>query len=138
MVVVSLFPELEETKVVPAERDLRIEFTKGSGAGGQNRNKRSTAVRVTHLPTGISVFNCEEREQKQNRARALDILSEKLTALERERARNQVRSSQIHESGRSNKSRTFNFVHGFVMDHQTGVKTHKIDAVMNGHFELLD
>lgn len=138
VVVASLFPEYDQIEIKLQEKDLDIQFTKGSGKGGQNRNKRDTAVRIIHKPTGISVFNCEEREQKQNKAKALEILLEKLKELKLKELKQSILDSKINESGRSNKSRTFNFIRGIVIDHLTGNKTHQIDKVMNGYFEWIN
>lgn len=122
------------------ESEIEIQVTRGSGPGGQSRNKLETAIRAIHKPTGMHVFICNERSQHQNRATAIEILSAKVLQRKEEKQRNQLdqnRISQLGNRGRGDKIRTYNFKESRVVDHRLGTKTNKVDEVMNGHFELI-
>lgn len=139
---VAVLPEAEEVDVQVNEADLRIDVFRASGAGGQHVNKTESAVRLTHLPTGIVVSCQDEKSQHKNRARAMKILRAKL--YERERAakasaRSDLRRSQVGTGDRSERIRTYNVPQGRVTDHRIGLTLHKIDRILAGELdELID
>ncbi|GAJ30407.1 peptide chain release factor 1 [Acidomonas methanolica] len=141
-VTVAVLPEAEEVDVAIDETELRIDVYRASGAGGQHVNKTESAVRITHLPTGIVVAMQEEKSQHKNRAKAMKILRARL--YERERAlahasRAADRKSQVGTGDRSERIRTYNFPQGRVTDHRVNLTLHKIDRVMLGEFdEIVD
>jgi len=124
------------------EKDLRIDTYRASGAGGQHVNKTDSAVRITHLPSGIVVAMQEERSQHKNRAKAMKVLRARLYEAERSQlagARAADRKSQVGTGDRSERIRTYNFPQGRVTDHRIGLTLHKIDRVMLGEFgEVVD
>ena len=139
-VTVAVLPELEEVEFHLEEKDLRIDVFRSSGAGGQKVNKTSSAIRVTHLPTGMVVECQDERSQYKNKDRALSILRSKLYELEKEKQRSAVaaeRKSQVGTGMRNERIRTYNFPQGRVTDHRIGLTLYKIDAVMDGELEEL-
>jgi len=139
-VTVAVLPELEEVEFRLEEKDLRIDVFRSSGAGGQKVNKTSSAIRVTHLPTGMVVECQDERSQYKNKDRALSILRSKLYELEKEKQRSAVaaeRKSQVGTGMRNERIRTYNFPQGRVTDHRIGLTLYKIDAVMDGELEEL-
>ncbi len=140
---VAVLPEAEEVDVRIDDKDLRVDVFRASGAGGQHVNKTESAVRITHLPTGIVVSMQDEKSQHKNRARALKILRARLYEAERgardaERAAN--RKSQVGSGDRSERIRTYNFPQGRVTDHRINLTLYKIDKVMIGEAldELID
>jgi len=140
---VAILPELDEVESVeinPAE--LRIDTYRSSGAGGQHVNKTDSAVRITHLPSGIVVECQDERSQHKNRSRAMSLLKAKLLAAEQERqqsAQAQSRRLQVGTGDRSERIRTYNFPQGRVTDHRINLTLYKLAAVMDGQLdELLD
>jgi len=138
---VAILPELEEVEAVdlnPAE--LRIDTYRSSGAGGQHVNKTDSAIRITHLPTGIVVECQDERSQHKNRSRALSLLKARLLAAEREKqqsAQAQSRKLQVGSGDRSERIRTYNFPQGRVTDHRINLTLYKLDEVMNGNLDEL-
>jgi peptide chain release factor 1 len=137
-VTVAVLPEAEEVDVDINESDLRIDVYRASGAGGQHVNKTESAVRITHLPTGIVVAMQEERSQHKNRAKAMKILRARM--YEQQRAslhatRAQDRKSQVGTGDRSERIRTYNFPQGRVSDHRINLTLHKIDRVMQGEMD---
>jgi peptide chain release factor 1 len=137
-VTVAVLPEAEEVDVHIDEKDLRIDVYRASGAGGQHVNKTESAVRITHLPSGIVVAMQEEKSQHKNRAKAMKVLRARLFAAERARAhgvRAADRKSQVGTGDRSERIRTYNFPQGRVTDHRIGLTIHKIDRVMLGEFD---
>jgi peptide chain release factor 1 len=137
-VTVAVLPEAEEVDVQVDEGDLRIDVYRASGAGGQHVNKTESAVRITHLPSGIVVAMQEEKSQHKNRAKAMKILRAKL--YEQQRAslhatRAADRKSQVGTGDRSERIRTYNFPQGRVTDHRIGKTLYKIDAVMAGDLD---
>jgi peptide chain release factor 1 len=138
---VAILPELEEVEAVdlnPAE--LRIDTYRSSGAGGQHVNKTDSAIRITHLPTGIVVECQDERSQHKNRSRALSLLKARLLAAEREKqqsAQAQSRKLQVGSGDRSERIRTYNFPQGRVTDHRINLTLYKLDDVMNGNLDEL-
>ncbi len=139
---VAVLPELEESEFDLDLNDVQIDTFRSSGAGGQKVNKTSSAIRVTHLPTGTVVECQDERSQYKNKARALSILASRLAQAERERqdaAVSAQRRSQVGTGMRNERIRTYNFPQGRVTDHRIGLTLYKLDAVMNGDLdELID
>jgi peptide chain release factor 1 len=137
-VTVAVLPEAEEVDVQIDEGDLRIDVYRASGAGGQHVNKTESAVRITHLPTGIVVAMQEEKSQHKNRAKAMKILRARLyeqqrAALHATRAAD--RKSQVGTGDRSERIRTYNFPQGRVSDHRINLTLYKIDRVMAGELD---
>ena len=138
---VAILPELEEVDEIelnPAE--LRIDTFRASGAGGQHVNKTDSAVRITHLPTGIVVECQDERSQHKNRSRAMSLLKARLKAAEEERQQSeQARSRrlQVGSGDRSERIRTYNFPQGRVTDHRINLTLYKLDDVMDGKLDEL-
>ncbi|MFT8420731.1 MAG: peptide chain release factor 1 [Gluconacetobacter sp.] len=137
-VTVAMLPEAGEVDVQINDSDLRIDVYRASGAGGQHVNKTESAVRITHLPTGVVVAMQEEKSQHKNRAKAMKILMSRL--YERERAtahasRAADRKSQVGTGDRSERIRTYNFPQGRVTDHRINLTAYKIDRVMLGEFD---
>ncbi|MBB2168640.1 peptide chain release factor 1 [Gluconacetobacter aggeris] len=137
-VTVAMLPEAGEVDVQINDSDLRIDVYRASGAGGQHVNKTESAVRITHLPTGVVVAMQEEKSQHKNRAKAMKILMSRL--YERERAtahasRAADRKSQVGTGDRSERIRTYNFPQGRVTDHRINLTAYKIDRVMLGELD---
>jgi peptide chain release factor 1 len=138
---VAILPELaevEEVELNPA--DLRIDTYRSSGAGGQHVNKTDSAIRITHLPTGIVVECQDERSQHKNRSRAMSLLKARLLSAEREKQQTQQaqnRKLQVGSGDRSERIRTYNFQQGRVTDHRINLTLYKLDDVMNGNLEEL-
>ena len=132
---VAVLPEADETEFQLDLNDVQIDTFRSSGAGGQKVNKTSSAIRVTHLPTGTVVECQDERSQYKNKARALSILASRLADAERRRQEATLaaeRKSQVGSGDRSERIRTYNFPQSRVTDHRIGLTLHKLDAVMNG------
>jgi peptide chain release factor 1 len=138
---VAILPELEEVEAVDLNpADLRIDTYRSSGAGGQHVNKTDSAIRITHLPTGIVVECQDERSQHKNRSRAMSLLKAKLLSAEREKqqsAQAQSRKLQVGSGDRSERIRTYNFPQGRVTDHRINLTLYKLDDVMNGNLDEL-
>lgn len=137
-VTVAVLPEAEEVDVQVNEEDLRIDVFRASGAGGQHVNKTESAVRITHLPTGVVVAMQEEKSQHRNRAKAMQILRARLYEAERQKAhesRAADRKSQVGTGDRSERIRTYNFPQGRVTDHRINLTLYKIAQVMGGEFD---
>jgi peptide chain release factor 1 len=142
-VTVAILPEAEEVDDVKVlDSDLRVDTYRASGAGGQHVNRTDSAVRITHLPSGIVVACQDERSQIKNRSKAMKILAAKLLEVartEQEAALSSERSSQVGRGDRSERIRTYNFPQSRVTDHRAGYTTHAIDAIMAGDMgDLLD
>lgn len=141
-VTVAVLPEAEEVDVQVNETELRVDTYRASGAGGQHVNKTDSAVRITHLPSGIVVAMQEEKSQHKNRAKAMKVLRARLYDAQRhaaDSARAADRKSQVGTGDRSERIRTYNFPQGRVTDHRIGLTLHKIDRVMLGEFdEIID
>ncbi|MCX5615875.1 peptide chain release factor 1 [Bombella sp. TMW 2.2559] len=137
-VTVAVLPEAEEVDVQVNEEDLRIDVFRASGAGGQHVNKTESAVRITHLPTGVVVAMQEEKSQHRNKAKAMQILRARLYEAERQKAhasRAADRKSQVGTGDRSERIRTYNFPQGRVTDHRINLTLYKIAQVMGGEFD---
>jgi peptide chain release factor 1 len=138
---VAILPELEdldEVEINPA--DLRIDTYRSSGAGGQHVNKTDSAVRITHLPSGIVVECQDERSQHKNRSRAMALLKARLLAAEQERqqsAQAQARRLQVGSGDRSERIRTYNFPQGRVTDHRINLTLYKLQQIMDGQLDEL-
>jgi peptide chain release factor 1 len=136
---VAVLPEAEEVDIRINERDLRIDVFRASGPGGQSVNTTDSAVRITHLPTGLVVIQQDEKSQHKNKARALKVLRSRLYEMERQArdsARAANRKSQVGSGDRSERIRTYNFPQGRATDHRINLTLYKIDKVMSG--EALD
>ena len=136
---VAVLPEAEEVDVRIDDKDLRIDVFRASGPGGQSVNTTDSAVRITHLPSGLVVIQQDEKSQHKNKARALKVLRSRLYEMERQArdsARAADRKSQVGTGDRSERIRTYNFPQGRVTDHRINLTLYKIDKVING--EALD
>jgi peptide chain release factor 1 len=136
--VLAEVPEVEHVEISPT--DLKVDTYRSSGAGGQHVNKTDSAVRITHLPTGIVVECQDERSQHKNRARAMALLQAKLLAGERERQeaeQAQTRKSMVGSGDRSERIRTYNFPQGRVTDHRINLTLYKLEDVLEGHLDQL-
>ncbi|HLS80995.1 MAG TPA: peptide chain release factor 1 [Steroidobacter sp.] len=138
---VAILPEQDEVSDVEINpADLRIDTYRASGAGGQHVNKTDSAIRITHLPTGIVVECQDERSQHKNRSRALSLLKARLTAAERdkrEQAEARSRKLQVGSGDRSERIRTYNFPQGRVTDHRINLTLYKLSEIMDGRLEEL-
>jgi peptide chain release factor 1 len=132
---VAVLPEAEDVDVVINDKDLRIDVYRAQGAGGQHVNKTESAVRITHLPTGIAVAQQTEKSQHKNKAHAMKLLKAKLFDMERERidsARAGERKSMVGSGDRSERIRTYNFPQGRVTDHRINLTLYKLDRIISG------
>lgn len=141
-VTVAVLPEAEEVDFELNPADLQIDVFRSSGAGGQKVNKTSSAIRVTHLPTGMVVECQDERSQYKNKDKALKVLRSRLLEIEQAKHDAEIagaRKSQVGTGDRSERIRTYNFPQGRVSDHRIGLTLYKIDAIMNGDIdEIID
>jgi peptide chain release factor 1 len=137
---VTVLPEAEEVDVQIDPADLRVDVFRSTGPGGQSVNTTDSAVRVTHIPTGIVVSMQDEKSQIQNRARAMVVLRSRLLRIEQERQaaeQSEQRRSQIGGGGRSEKVRTYNFKENRVTDHRVKLTLHKLDRILDGELDDL-
>ena len=141
-VTVAVLPEAENVEIEIDPNDLKIDTFRSSGAGGQHINKTSSAIRITHLPTGMVVECQDERSQYKNKDKAMKVLRSRLYE-QKQRAADESRAAdrkaQVGSGDRSERIRTYNFPQGRVTDHRIGLTLYKIDSVMNGGLdELID
>jgi len=141
-ITVAVMPEAEEVDVQIDEKDIRIDVMRASGSGGQCVNTTDSAVRLTHMPTGIVIYSQTEKSQIQNKAKAFALLRAKLYDLELQKkhdAESELRRSQVGTGDRSEKIRTYNFPQGRVTDHRIKLTLYTLGAVMNGDLqEIID
>ena len=135
---VTVLPEAEEVDIQVDEKDLKIDVYRSSGPGGQSVNTTDSAVRITHLPTGLVVSMQDEKSQIQNRAKALQVLRARLLKAEQERQEAELsdaRRSQVGGGGRGEKIRTYNYKENRVTDHRIGLTLYKLDRILMGELE---
>jgi len=140
---VAVLPEAKDTEIELNQSDLRFDTYRASGAGGQHVNKTDSAVRITHLPTGMAVAVQQERSQHSNKEKALKLLHAKLCEMEREKLQSDRatdRKSQVGSGDRSERIRTYNFPQGRVTDHRINLTWYKLNQIMLGEglFEVID
>ena len=136
---VAVLPEAEDLEVYLEEKDLRIDVFRSSGPGGQSVNTTDSAVRITHIPSGIVVSQQDEKSQHKNRAKAMKILQSRLYEAERQKQqdeRSSTRKDQVGSGDRSERIRTYNFPQGRVTDHRINLTLHKLEKILSG--EALD
>jgi len=137
---VAVLPEAEEVEVSISPDDLRIDIFHSGGAGGQNVNKVATAVRVTHLPTGMVTVCQDERSQLRNKTKAMAVLRARLLDMEQRKQEKEVstrRRSQVGTGDRSEKIRTYNYPQDRISDHRIGLNLHNLPRVMDGELDQL-
>ena len=135
---VAVLPEAEDIDVHIDEKDLKIDVFRSSGPGGQSVNTTDSAVRVTHLPTGIVVSQQDQKSQLQNKQKAFEVLRARLLdakIAEQEAERSRMRRSQVGTGDRSAKIRTYNFPQSRVTDHRIGLTRHDLDTVIDGSIQ---
>ena len=141
-VTVAVLPEADDVEVTINPSDLRIDTFRSSGAGGQHINKTESAIRITHIPTGLVVECQDERSQYKNKDKAMKVLKSRLLESEREKQQSEVaekRHSTVGTGDRSERIRTYNYPQGRVTDHRIGLTLYKIDDILNGNIdEIID
>ena len=139
-VTVAVLPEAEDVDVKIDDKDLKVDVYRSSGPGGQGVNTTDSAVRITHLPTGLVVTCQDERSQIKNRAKAMRVLRARLLEQAQEEQRSQIaaaRKSQVGTGERSERIRTYNFPQGRVTDHRIGLTVHQLPDVLEGDLDEL-
>lgn len=141
-VTVAVLPEADDVEIDINPNDLQIDTFRSSGAGGQHINKTSSAIRITHLPTGMVVECQDERSQYKNKDKALKVLKSRLLKIEQDKQNAEIsenRKSQVGSGDRSEKIRTYNFPQSRVTDHRIGLTLYKLDDILNGNIdEIID
>ena len=141
-VTVAVLPEVEDVEIEINQNDLRIDTYRASGAGGQHVNKTSSAIRITHIPTGVVVACQSERSQLQNRETAMKMLRSKLYEIEQEKQNNEITSTrrlQVGSGARSEKIRTYNYPQSRVTDHRINYTIYQLESFLNGNIdEMID
>ena len=139
---VAVLPEADDVDISINPADLKIDTFRSSGAGGQHINKTESAIRITHIPTGVVVECQDERSQYKNKDKAMKVLKSRLLEAERERRSSEVaeeRHQQVGTGDRSERIRTYNYPQGRVTDHRIGLTLYKIDDILNGNIdEIID
>jgi len=139
-VTVAVLPEAEEVDVSIDPADLRVDVFRSSGPGGQSVNTTDSAVRITHIPTGLVVSCQDEKSQHKNKAKAMKVLRSRLLDMQEEEQRSKVsedRKSMVGKGDRSEKIRTYNFPQGRVTDHRVGLTIYRLDGVLQGELDLI-
>ncbi|MFO7803577.1 MAG: peptide chain release factor-like protein, partial [Desulfovermiculus sp.] len=141
-VTVAILPEAEEVDVHIEPQDLRIDVFRASGPGGQSVNTTDSAVRVTHVPTGVVVSCQDEKSQHKNRAKAMTVLRSRILKMKQDQAKeeqDQTRKSQVGSGDRSERIRTYNFPQSRITDHRINFTTHNLESVLAGNMdEVID
>ncbi|MBQ9673960.1 MAG: peptide chain release factor 1 [Ruminococcus sp.] len=141
-VTVAVLPEAEDVDIEINPKDLQIDTFRSSGAGGQHINKTSSAIRITHLPTGMVVECQDERSQYKNKDKAMKVLKSRLLKIEQDKQNAEIsenRKTQVGSGDRSEKIRTYNFPQSRVTDHRIGLTLYKLDDILNGNIdEIID
>jgi peptide chain release factor 1 len=135
---VAVLPEAEEVDIEIRNEDLRVDIYRSSGAGGQHVNTTDSAIRLTHLPTGLVVIQQDQRSQHKNRDKAMQVLRTRLYELERERLaseRSGARKSMVGSGDRSERIRTYNFPQGRVTDHRINLTLHRLPEILEGEMD---
>ena len=139
-VTVAVLPEAEDVEIDVNPADLQIDTYRASGAGGQHVNKTESAIRITHVPTGLVVECQDERSQHKNKEKAMKILASRLYDMKRQEQEDKIasdRKSQVGTGDRSERIRTYNFPQGRVSDHRIGLTVHTLEQVMNGDLDFI-
>jgi peptide chain release factor 1 len=137
---VAVLPEAEEVDVKIEDKDIRVDVFRSSGPGGQSVNTTDSAVRITHLPTGLVVSQQDQKSQQQNKLKAMEVLRARLLdrmIAEQESARSRERRAMVGTGDRSAKIRTYNFPQSRVTDHRINLSVHNLDDVIDGHLDDL-
>ena len=135
---VAVMPEAEEVDIKIEEKDLRIDVFRASGPGGQSVNTTDSAVRITHIPTGVVVSQQDEKSQHKNKAKAMRVLRSRIYEAERQKSddeRAQKRRAQVGSGDRSERIRTYNYPERRVTDHRVNLTVHKLDSILNGNLD---
>ena len=141
-VTVAVLPEAEDVELEINEKDLKIDVFRSSGAGGQHINKTSSAIRITHLPTGMVVECQDERSQYKNKDKAMKVLRSRLLEIEQAKHDDKIASERLSQVGtgdRSERIRTYNFPESRISDHRIGLTLYKLESILNGNLdEVID